>query len=182
MDDTMYYDVFEKNLREALLNLCTKGKWLDGKLLFTDDLAEKWKAIAPEYLHDAVRQVADYPMVSVAWAGYVGMAVAKWWDEDWAVLGASPYSSLYGERGFEDMDEHIMKDILGLDLEGDEAAQLEDLMRQCATTSIGFIRHENIEPQSVRAFHVYARAVKVMFEIGASLELRRLGYQWNKLT
>ena len=36
-------------------------------------------------------------------------------------------------------------------------------------------------PQSIRAFYIYARAVKVMYEIGASVELKRLGYKWQPL-
>ena len=79
------------------------------------------------------------------------------------------------------MDEHIVSDIVGIKLESEEAEKLENIMRQCATTAIGFIRHENIEPQSIRAFYVYARAVKVMFEIGAAIELHRLGYKWKKM-
>ena len=39
------------------------------------------------------------------------------------------------------------------------------------------IRHEQIEPQSPIAFHVFARAIKVMYRIGAALELKRLGYK-----
>ena len=181
MDDTLYYDVFEKNLRNELVRVCTIANELTGNLLRSDDIDAKWKEFAPDYMDDAMKLIADYPTVSVAWAGYMGMAIAKWWDQDWAVFGAWPYAKLLGKRGFDDMDEHIVRDILGIRLETPEAEKIEELMRQCATTAIGFIRHENIEPQSIRAFYVYARAVKVMFEIGAALELHRLGYKWKKM-
>ena len=44
-----------------------------------------------------------------------------------------------------------------------------------------FIRREGIEHQTVKAFHIYARTVKVMFKIGAALQLRRLGYKFHKV-
>jgi hypothetical protein len=31
------------------------------------------------------------------------------------------------------------------------------------------------------AFHVYARVVKVMFRIGAAIELKRLGYKFEQV-
>jgi hypothetical protein len=31
------------------------------------------------------------------------------------------------------------------------------------------------------AFHAYARAIKVMFRIGASIELKRLGYKFEQV-
>ena len=181
MEDSLYYDVFENNLRDELVRLCTLNKVLSGNLLRSDDIDGKWKELAPDYMADAMKLITDYPMVSVAWAGYMGMAVAKWWDQDWATFGKFPYANFLGKHGFDDMDEHIVSDIVGIKLDSEEAEKLENIMRQCATTAIGFIRHENIEPQSIRAFYVYARAVKVMFEIGAAIELHRLGYKWKKM-
>ena len=181
MDDSVYYSVFESNLRDELVRVCGMLKALSGNLLRSDDIDAKWTELAPDYMADAMKVITDYPMVSVAWAGYMGMAIAKWWDQDWATFSQYPYARLLGKHGFDDMDEHIVNDILGIKLESDEANQLEEIMRQCATTIIGFIRHENIEPQSIRAFYIYARSVKVMFEIGAAIELHRLGYKWKNV-
>ena len=80
------------------------------------------------------------------------------------------------------MDDHIMKDILGLLPEGKQAQAITSIMQTCAQTAVTFIRQEKIEPQSRRAFYVYARAVQVMFSIGAAIELHRLGYEMKKLT
>jgi hypothetical protein len=43
------------------------------------------------------------------------------------------------------------------------------------------IRKEGIEPQSVMAFHIFARAVKVFYELGISIELRHRGYKYVKV-
>jgi hypothetical protein len=79
------------------------------------------------------------------------------------------------------MDEHIIRDVIGLSLESDEAKGIEMMIRRMAQTSISLIRHEQIEPQSPMAFHVFARAVKVMFRMGAALQLKRLGYKFERM-
>ena len=175
--DTEYLNRFEERLQQELLRLCTDYHVLDGTLLATEDLDNRWHDLAPEYVADAVEQIRDYPVVSVAWAAYLGLGVAFCWDEDWEASAQATYQSYYGEQGFDDMDEHIVRDLLGLSLDGEEARQLEDIIRRCGQTTVGLIRHEQIEPQSPLAFHVFARACRTMFRIGVAIELKRLGYK-----
>ncbi|MCQ2069319.1 MAG: hypothetical protein MJY68_09575 [Bacteroidaceae bacterium] len=181
MEDLLYYNMFQDRLERELLKICTDAGMLEGILLRSDDIDLKWKELAPEYIADGVKEIAAYPTVSVAWAGYIGMAVACWWNRDWNKLKDQPYSVLLGLNGFDDMDDHILKDILGLLPDGKQAQQITSLMQTCAQTAVTFIRQEKIEPQSPRAFYVYARAVQVMFSIGAAIELHRLGYEMRKL-
>jgi hypothetical protein len=177
-----YLNQFETNLEHALLLVCTSAGALDGILLATDDLTDLWNAtLAPEYMVDAVPQVREYPTVSVAWAAYLGMAVALGWDEDWTLCRNTPYAAYHGRRGFDDMDDHIVRDILGLPLDGREAQRLTDLVRSLSETVVTMIRNEQIEPQSQEAFHVFARSCRVMFRVGAALELKRLGYKMEKM-
>lgn len=164
-----------------LLKLCTQYKVLEGTLLSTEDIDARWHEIAPEYVADAVPNIADYPTVAIAWAGYVGMAVAHLWDEDWAAHCKDEYKSLYGPAGFDDMDENIVQKILGFHLESQEAKNIEQMMRRLGETALTLIRRENIEPQSPMAFHAFARAIKVMFRIGAAIELKRLGYKFEQV-
>ena len=79
------------------------------------------------------------------------------------------------------MDEHIVTDILGMPLDSTEAKQLMNILLCCAQKAVTFIRHEQIEHQTVKAFHIFARTVKVMFRTGASIELKRLGYRFHKI-
>jgi hypothetical protein len=130
---------------------------------------------------DAVPNIADYPTVAIAWAAYLGMAVACQWDGDWASHRNDEYKSYYGEQGFDDMDEHIVRDIIGFHLESQEAKKIEEMMRRLGETALTLIRRERIEPQSPMAFHVYARVVKVMFKICAAIELKRLGYKFEQV-
>lgn len=179
--DIEYLNRFENKLQEELVRLCTSYKMLDGVLLETDDINEHWHKLAPEYVADAVNEIANYPVVSVAWAAYLGMAVAYAWDVDWPTFQKAPYQAYYGEQGFDDMDEHIVKNLLGIKLDSEEAQGIEKMLRRCGETAVSLIRYENIEPQSPMAFHVFARAVKTMFRIGASLELYRMGYKFQKV-
>ena len=181
MVNKVYLENFESRLMNELLKLCTQYKALEGTLLSTEDIDARWHEIAPEYVADAVPNIADYPTVAIAWAGYVGMAVAHLWDEDWAAHCKDEYKSLYGPAGFDDMDENIVQKILGFHLESQEAKNIEQMMRRLGETALTLIRRENIEPQSPMAFHAFARAIKVMFRIGAALELKRLGYKFDKV-
>lgn len=179
--DKEYLDSFEDKLQEELLRLCTSYNMLDGKLLATDDIDNQWNVLAPEYMADAVGQINEYPTVSVAWAAYLGLAIAYGWDTDWDFISKAAYQSFYGEQGFDDMDEHIVRDLLGIPLDSEEAQNLEGMIRRSAQTAVALIRAEQIEPQSPMAFYVFARAVKVLFRIGAAIELKRLGYKFEKV-
>jgi len=177
-----YLNQFEEKLSEELLKKCTSWQLLDGQLLSSDDIDEYWQRVAPEYMADAVPQIANYPTVSVAWAAYLGIGVAFGWDVDWSKFSEVEYSFFYGEQGFDDMDEHIVRDLLSLNLQEDEARQLEEAIRRCGETAVGYIRHEQIEPQSQMAFQVFARACRVMYRIGAAMELKRLGYRYEAVS
>lgn len=176
-----YLDGFENNLQEHLLRIVTDYGMLDGILLSSTDIDDFWYSVAPGYLADAVPQVEHYPMVSLAWAAYLGLGVACGWDIDWSNFSKAEYDYFLGPNGFDDMDEHIVGNILGLDIDGPEAAGLEKVFRSCAQLAIDLIRHEQIEPQSPMAFHVFARACKAMFRIGAAIELKRLGYKFERV-
>ena len=136
MADIEYLNRFENKLQEALLRLCTSYHMLDGTLLASDDIDLHWKKLAPEYMADAVPQVREYPTVSVAWAAYLGMAVAYGWDVDWETMEKTEYQAYYGEQGFDDMDEHIVHDILCLPLDGEEARNIEAMVRRCAQAAM----------------------------------------------
>ena len=181
MEQTEYLRDYEKRLQNELLKLCTNYKMLDGVLLSSEDVEGRWEAIALDYMADAVTQINQYPTVAVAWAGYLGMAVANFWDKDWELHCGDEYKSFYGADGFDDMDEHIIRDIIGFPLESSYAKEIEEMMRRCAYSALTLIRHENIEPQSPIADYTFARTVKVMYRIGAAIELKRLGYKFEKI-
>ena len=179
--DIGFLNRFEEKIQNELLRICTSRGMLGGTLLATDDVTGHWDVLAPEYVADAVCQIADYPTVSIAWAGYLGLAIAHGWDKNWQECLKTPYKAYYGAQGFDDMDEHIVQHYLGLSLDSKAAQDLEGIIRSCAQTAVTLIRREQIEPQSPMAFHVFARAIKVIYRIGAALELKRLGYKFEEV-
>ena len=180
-ENIQYYDTYEENLLREILKMCTSLGMLDGELLASEDIDQKWKEWAPEYIAEALPEVNSYPEFAIACAGYAGMAVAHWWDQDWGRHHSARYESLHGARGFDDMDEFIVQNILGLKLDSVEAKQIMNILLCCAQKAVTFIQHEHIEHQTVKAFHIFARTVRVMFKIGAALELKRQGYRFHKV-
>ena len=180
-ENIQYYDTYEANLLQEMMKMCASLGMLDRELLNSEDIDLKWKEWAPEYIAEALPEVNSYPEFAIACAGYVGMAAAQWWDEDWGRHHNAGYSSLHGPRGFDDMDEHIVQNILGLTLDSVDAKQIMNILLCCAQKATTFIQHEHIEHQTVKAFHIFARTVKVMFRIGAALQLKRLGYKFHKV-
>lgn len=174
---------YEEGLRDALTKHLTEKKALDGRLLEVEELNEKWRTSAPSYMADAVPEIGKYPLVAIAWAMYEGMGAAVLWDKEWNRYAATEdFHKMFTEpRGFDCMDEYITEVLMALPLESKGAEELEDLIRTTAERALSLIRKEQVEAQSVMAFHVFARTTKVMFEAGVAVALKRLGYNYVKV-
>ena len=182
MDEQAYLSQYERRLQDSLVSLCTAYEMMGGMLLENDDIESKFtEAFAQPYLADAIREYRQYPEASVAWAGYLGMAAAKLWDADWQAFQQVRYADLQGSRGFDDLDERITAQVLGYSLDSEPARRIADILSNCAVEALTMIRHEHIEPQSPRAYYVFARTVQVLYRIGASIELFLLGYKLERL-
>ena len=67
MDDSLFYNMFESRMEQDLLKICRDHGVLENHLLQSDDINDKWTAYAPEYMAQAVKEIADYPTVAIAW-------------------------------------------------------------------------------------------------------------------
>lgn len=181
MDNTEFLDNYEKTLERGLLRVCSSAELLADELLESPDIDEMWDTYAKDYIADAVENFNDYSEAAIAWAGFLGMGVAHNWDSHWTFHRHDSYTSYYGRRGWDDMDEHILHGVLGLDLQGKEAKKISDTLQSCALATLGLIRHEGIEAQTATGFYALSRSYGVFFRIGAALELFRLGYKNVKL-
>ncbi len=181
MEQQEYIKKYESDLMQHLLRMLTSMELLDGQLLESPDITDKWEEIGPAYVADAVKEIAAYPSVSLGWAMYLGMAVARYWDDDWEIYGKVPnlYEHIRNKRGFDYMDEVVRGEILMLK---DEAFdRMEKVVQSCAQQALSMIRHEQIAPQSPLAFHVYAASVLTLYKLGAAIELKSLGYKFEKV-
>lgn len=181
MEQTEYLKQYETTLADHLIEMLTRSGDLGGKLLTTDDFYHKWDEMAPSYLADLLKEVNSYPTVSLGWAMYLGMAVARYWDDEWDIYSKVPdlYEYLRNKRGYDNMDEYIREEVLGL--KGEDFDKAEDLVRSCASQTLSRIRHEQVEAQSAMAYYIYVSSVKVLFHLGASVELKKLGYNLEKV-
>ena len=177
-----YLSEFSDRLEIELHKLCQSFGLAGARLLDNDDITMKVpEDLAKDYFSDAVKEFAKYPEVSLAWAGYLGMAVACRWDGNWQAHKNDRYQDYYGARGYDDMDEHITRDILGYALDSEKAQAIGGTLGKCATLALSLIRREGFESQSIEAYYVLIRCVKVMFQIGASMELFGLGYKLERI-
>lgn len=171
--DSERLDSFEKTLEGGLVKICSSAGLLD-EILASPDIDAKWDEYLKDYVGDAVENFNEYPAAAIGFAAFLGMAVANRWDRDWDNSKTASYQDYYGSRGFDDMDDHILEDVLRLTPE--HGKKVSDTVGSCVWAALGLIRHEGIESQTAEGFFVLVRCYTVMFRIGASLELKRLGY------
>ena len=181
MENKEFLDNFEKTLQMGLMRVCSGAGLLGDELLSSEDIDSKWEEYIKDYVADAVDNFNEYPEAALAWAGFLGMGVAHNWDDNWTFHRHDSYRSYYGNRGWDDMDEHILHGILGLDLQGKEAKKISDTLQNCALATLGLIRHEGIEAKTATGFYALSRSYGVLFRVGAAMELFRLGYKNVKL-
>ena len=175
-----YLEQYTSELQPLLLQLAQQEGFLRGPLLETADLDELWPALAQPYMASAVPDFEQYPLVSLGWMTFVGMAMPVLWDEDWQryqPLGSALYTQLRDARGWDELDEYVLEDVLGMLRGSEEAKRYTDLVRRLAELALTQLRHENAEPSSPMAFQLYARTLFGLYRIGVALGLARLGYK-----
>jgi len=175
------YDRYEAELFTKLFTACVERGWLPGKFPESEDINERWNEISPEFIQDAVNEFNGYPLATLAWSAYIGAAVAKWWDTAWDQNRLRGYKSLQGPNGFDDLDENILQNILGYKLDSKEAENLHTIYNFCAAEANAFLTHYNIEPGTADAFYTFVRTLRVLYRIGAAVELKILGYAFLKV-
>ena len=171
MADREYLEEFERIMENGLLKVCGLGS-----LLSSEDITGRWEEFIKDYVADGVENFNQWPEVALAWAGYLGAAVAHQWDGDWQAHCHDSYRSYYGTKGYDDMDENIIQHVLGFDLESEAARKITSTLQNCAAAILGLYRHQNIEIQTEDGFYILVRSFGVMYRIGAAIELARLGY------
>ena len=145
------------------------------------DVEAKWPAIAEAYLPDGAREFANYPVASLGWMMFVAMAVTKYWDEDWEKYDKIEdlYLHLRDKRGYDNLDEYILDEVL--DLHADAAEQLQTLVGDCAERVKRALYHQDIEPGTADAFKAYVACLQCMYQAGMAVQLKSLGYHMTRL-
>lgn len=173
-----------KSLEEIVMEelhkfLLTQGE-IDERLPEAFDIEEKWESIGSSYLADGIREFNNYPTVSLGWMMYIGMAMARFWDENWTFYNAQDdlYATMRGKSGYDLLDEYIRGDVLGLSGEDFDAA--ERLVQQCADIAHSELMHFGLEPGTESALVGYIACLKQLYLMGAYVQLHRMGYHMVK--
>lgn len=174
-------DNYESRLLDRLSELCNDRGLFSGIMPSSPDILSRWDVLSLDYSPDAIREFNGYPEVVLAWSAYMGAAVAFWWDKDWERFKGYGYDSLKGPRGFDDLDEHVTKDILGIPLKTQKAVKFSQDLSFLSSAAYSFMLHQPVERQSVEAFSIFRQTLSAMYRIGAAIELNALGYSMQAL-
>ena len=160
--------------------LLSKGE-IDEHLPQCPDVENKWETIAQAYMPDGIREFQNYPVASLGWMMYIGMAIASMWDKDWEIYSQFPdlYTYLRDKRGYDNMDEYIREEELKLDNKA--SADLESLASECAARVHSTLMHLHIEPGTREAFFAYVACLHQLYLMGAAVQLKRMGYHMTKI-
>lgn len=169
--------VFQKDLHQYLL---TVGR-IDEHLPEAPDIEALWKKIGESYLPDAMREFNKYPTVALGWIMIVGMAIAKYWDEDWELYSKveNLYLYLRDRIDFDHMDDYICQQVLLLDENAHKA--LSNIVAECAARTYNTLIHQGLEPGTEAAFRGFIAALHQMYLMGAAVQLNSMGYHMTRL-
>lgn len=172
---------YEAMIRTNLAAYLQSKNEVDEHLPDAPDIEGLWHKIGEAYLPDAMREFNEYPTVALGWIMYVGMAIAKYWDEDWELYQKVEdlYTYLRDKTDFDHLDDHIREKVLLLDAVRADA--LQGIVGDAAARVYSMLYHLNLEPGTEPAFRAFVAALHQMYLMGAAMQLKRMGYHMTKL-
>lgn len=171
---------FEMSVREDLYNYLLSVNEVDERLPEAVDIEAKYRSVAESYLADGVREFANYPTASLGWMMYIGMAVARFWDDDWVIYDHLDDLYLYmrDKSGYDLLDEYIRGVVLGL--KQPDFDTTEQLVQECAERTYAMLMRQRLEPGTEAAFRGYVACIHQLYLMGAYVQLHRMGYHMVK--
>lgn len=172
---------FEEKVQKDLTTFLQQKGALDEVAPECPDVEEKWPYIGRAYLPDGAKEFQQYPVVSLGWMMFVGMAMAYYWDVDWEKNAPRTdfYEALRDTDGYDKLDETVVKKVLGY--EGEAADKVIDLVAECASRVYNLLSHEQVENGSSEAFGCYVAALHQLYLAGMKMELNALGYHMTPM-
>lgn len=171
----------EETIKNDLHRYLTSIDRVDQHLPEAPDLEALWAKIGESYLPDALREFNKFPTVSLGWIMFVGMALAKYWDEDWELYSKveDHYKYLRDRIDFDHMDDYICEKVLLLD--ETRHKELSAIVAECAARTLHLLIHQNLQPGTEEAFRGFIAALHQMYLMGIAIELKDLGYHMTQL-
>ena len=161
----------EEIFKQDLSMYLTGRQRVDEQLPDAPDIEEQWAKIGESYLPDAMREFSKYPTVALGWIMFVGMAIAKYWDEDWELYGKvdNLYEYLRDRIDFDHMDDYILDQVLLLD--ENEHKATSTIVAECAARTYTLLIHQGYEPGTEAAFRGFIAALHQMLSEILTAEL-----------
>ncbi len=174
-------DKFESAIHDDLHQYLLSEGEVDSRLPECPDVEDRWPAIGNSYIPDGAREYRDYPVASLGWMMYLGMAVAKMWDDEWRIYSQIDDLYLYmrDKRGYDALDEYISEDVLML--RGEDSVRLSALVSECAARVNAAMMRQRIEPGTREAFAAYVACLRQLYLFGVAVQLKRMGYHMERL-
>ena len=171
----------EETLRKDLHQFLLSMKEVDEQLPECPDVEDKWEDIAKAYIPDGIREFQSFPLASLGWMMYIGMAVAKMCDTEWEIYSKIEdlYAYMRDKRGYDSMDEYIREEVLLL--RGVDYTVLERVTGECASRVYNTLMHQHIEPGTREAFNGYVASLHQLYLMGVAAQLKRMGYHMVKI-
>ena len=189
-----FEDTIHKSLHQYLWGI---GE-VDERLPECPDVTDRWVSIGSSYIPDGAREYRDYPVASLGWMMYIGMAVAKLWEwgclrpphggqrentSDAPIDEYSQIEDLYvymrDKRGYDSLDEYICEDVLMV--RGEEYENLSQVVSECATRVNYDLIRQQIEPGTKEAFEAYVTCLRQLYLFGMAMQLKRMGYHMERI-
>lgn len=172
-----FEDTIHKSLHQYLVGV---GE-VDERLPECPDVTDRWQSIGQSYIPDGAREFRDYPVASLGWMMYIGMAVAKLWVDEWEIYSQIEdlYIYMRDKRGYDALDEYICEDVLMV--RGKDAESLAQVVSECATRVNADLMREQIEPGTKEAFEAYVACLRQLYLFGMAMQLKRMGYHMQRL-
>ncbi len=171
---------FQERIHQDLYEYLRMEQIVDAMLPTCPDVEEKWTEICEEYLPDGVREFTNYPTASLGWMMYIGMAVAKFWDENWTDYNDidNLYESIRNERGYDHLDEYVLEEVLSLEKE--DLKKTENIVGECAARTLSNLQREKIQSGTPEAFNAYIECLHELYLMGCYIQLNAMGYHLVK--
>lgn len=172
-----YEEIFHNDLHLYLTSI----GMTDARFPDAPDLETLWPKIGESYLPDALKEFGKYPTVALGWVMYVGMAVTKYWDEDWELYSKVDdlYKYLRDSIDFDHLDDYVAEKVLLLD--GKDVESIRKVIAECASRLNNRLVHLDVQPGSEEAFRAFIAALHEMYRMGIATELKKLGYRMVKV-
>lgn len=181
-ENKKFVEEFEEKVKLDLKAFLQRKEAIDKQIPECPDVEEKWPEIARAYLPDGMREFKDYPVASVGWMMFVGMAMAYYWDTDWERYSEQGnwYEALRDKDGFDNLDTTVVEGLLGY--KGEKAEKIIEDVAECASRVYSLLTHSYIEPGTQTAFGCYIAALHQMYLYGMAIELNSLGYHMTPIS